>query len=128
MANKKEVRITEDRVEAKYFTITPRLVWALSRDTYDLGLWFVIKDVAGETGECYLSRSELAEMSMMSEGKVTDCRDYLIDQGLLEGEVSKDPGYPNSVWHLHVPDFMSRSIRWSRITSQSHLALNSSAK
>ena len=90
--------------DRKYFTLVPRLVWALSRTPHDYMLWSTIKMIAGEDGECYLSTKDLATLSMMSAGKASSCRTYLLDKGLLNGEVRKDPGYPQPVWHLKVPD------------------------
>lgn len=84
--------ITDNSEDGKYFTITPRLVWVLSRDPYDYTLWGVIKDIAGKKGECYLSTPDLATLAMMSEGKVSTSRAYLIEKGLLKGQIKRDPG------------------------------------
>lgn len=107
-------KITDASKDKKYFTIVPRLVWALSRSTYDLTLWSVIKDIAGEDGECILNTSQLAILSMMSEGKVSDCRAYLIKSGLLKGEVIKDPDQKQPCWHLKIPDIWKKNIEWAQ--------------
>lgn len=107
-------KITDASKDKKYFTIVPRLVWALSRSTYDLTLWSVIKDVAGEDGECILNTSQLAILAMMSEGKVSDCRAYLIKSGLLKGKVIKDPDQKQPCWHLKVPDIWKKNIEWAQ--------------
>jgi hypothetical protein len=111
--------LKDESSDKDYFTITPRLVWALARDPYDLALWIVVKDVAGEKKQCTLSTPQLAALAMMSEGKVSQSRKYLIDQGLLYGEVKRDPGYPQPVWHLTVPNLWAKSLRWS----ESHLTI-----
>jgi hypothetical protein len=111
--------LKDESSDKDYFTITPRLVWALARDPYDLALWIVVKDVAGEKKQCTLSTPQLAALAMMSEGKASQCRKYLIDQGLLYGEVKRDPGYPQPVWHLTVPNLWAKSLRWS----ESHLTI-----
>lgn len=98
--------------DRRYFVIVPQLVWALSRSSYDLSLWLAVKMVAGEDGECYLSRDQLAMLAMMSAGKVSDCRDHLLSVGLLQGELRRDPGYPQPVWHLRVPDLWARNVKW----------------
>jgi hypothetical protein len=103
----------EDRgQDAKFFILTPQLVWALSDDPYDFTLWSVIKMVAGEEGECYLNTRQLAAMAMMSVGKVTTSRKRLIDAGLLEGEIRQDPGYRQPVWHMRIPDLWRRNLEW----------------
>lgn len=98
-----------------YFTVTPRLVWALSEDPFDLALWEVVKDIAGENGACILAREDLAALAMMSEGQVSVSRDRLLERGLLEGELKRDPGYPQEVWHLSIPDIWEANVRWARM-------------
>lgn len=93
----------------RFFVMTPQLVWALSRNPYDFMLWNVVKMAAWDTGECILSTRDLATLSMMSVGKVQDCRAYLLRMGLLEGEFRRDPGYPQPVYHLRVPDLWQRN-------------------
>lgn len=105
---------SNDRI---YYTVTPRLVWALSQDPYDLALWIVIKDIAGERGECILSREDLATLSMMSSGQVSISRDRLLSKGLLKGEPRRDPGYFSEVWHLSIPDIWESNVRWARMYS-----------
>lgn len=108
-----KVKVTDGSNDNKYFTITPRLVWALSRDPYDYTFWGVIKDIAGDKGECYLNVEQLAALSMMSVGKIVDCRKHWIDKGLLEGEIRRDASHQDAVWHLRIPDFWDRNIRWA---------------
>jgi hypothetical protein len=105
-------KLTDDSEDKKYFTLTPQIVWALSRDAYDFTLWSVIKMVAGENGECILSTEDLAQLAMMSVGKVSECRKYLLSQKLLKGQCRKDPGYPQPVWHLTVPNLWRRNVEW----------------
>lgn len=107
-------KITDKSKDRKYFTITPRLVLALSRSPYDYTLWAVVKDVAGEEGECILNTSQLAILAMMSEGKVSDCRAYLIKSKLLKGKIVKDPDQKQPCWHLTVPDIWKRNIEWAQ--------------
>lgn len=106
--------ITDNSKEKEYFIVTPQMVWALSRTPQDFTLWNVIKMITGETGECHLSTPDLATLAMMSEGKVSDCRQYLISAGLLVGELRKDPDYPQSVWRLRIPDIWEENIRWRK--------------
>jgi hypothetical protein len=96
-----------------YFTQTPRIVWAFSRTPYDLTLWQTIKDIAGDNGECYISTPDLAVLAMMSAGQCQESRAYLLECGLLTGDIRKDPGYPLAVWHLSIPDLWEKSTTWS---------------
>src|SRR5574338_694972 len=89
--------------DRRYFSIVPRIVWAMSRTAYDLALWVVIKDVCGEDGECYLTTTQLATLSMMSEGQVSDSREHLLKSGLLEGE-KKVSSNNQPLWHIRIPD------------------------
>lgn len=107
-----QTKIAAETTDRKYFIVTPQLVWALSRDCYDYTLWNVIKMVAGDHGECFLATPELAALAMMSEGKCSDSRKYLLDIGLLAGNLEKDPGYPQPVWHLRIPDLWPRNLAW----------------
>jgi hypothetical protein len=106
-------KVKDETRDHIYFTVTPRLVWALSSDPFDLALWVVIKDIAGERGECILAREDLAALAMMSAGQVTISRDRLLSRGLLKGEMRRDPGYPQEVWHLSIPDFWEANVRWA---------------
>jgi hypothetical protein len=113
--------MTDEKIKAhdksndrKYFIVTPRLVWALCEDPYEYTFWSIVKDIAGEEGECILARDDMAILAMMSAGKASQCRDRLIAKKLLVGELKRDPGYPQSVWHLTIPDFWEANIRWAR--------------
>ena len=90
----------------------PQIVWSICADTYEFTLWTVVKMIAGEAGECYLSTDDLAAAAMMSTGKASQCRKSLIKKGLIEGEIRKDPGYPQPVWHLMIPDLWPRNVSW----------------
>lgn len=105
-------KIRDESNDRKYFIITPRIVKAYSRNPYDLALWDTIKDIAGENGECYLNTEQLAILSGMSMGKASESRKYWISIGFLKGEVRRDPGYPQPVWHLTVPDLWAQNIQW----------------
>lgn len=108
-----EVILKDDSGDKKYFTITPRIVKAMSRNAYDFALWDTIKDVVGEAGgECYLNTEQLAILSGMSAGSVSNSRRYWLKIGFLKGHIRKDPGYPQGVWHLTVPDLWAKNIEW----------------
>lgn len=109
----RKIRIEKDTTDHRYFVIVPRLVWAKSRSPYDVELWRVIKDIAGEEGVCMLPTQDLADMAQMSAGKVSDCRKHLLSVGLLQGEVYRDPGYPQPVYHLRIPDIWAENVEWS---------------
>lgn len=105
--------IAPSRDDQRYFTIVPHLVWVVSRNAYDLMFWHVVKMIAGNDGECTLGVNDLAQACSMSVGKVVDCRNYLIEQGLLAGEFAKEDGpNPQTVWHLRIPDLWPRNVEW----------------
>lgn len=106
------VRIKDDSKDHKYFTITPRIVKAFSRNAHDFAFWDTVKDVAGESGECFLNTDQLAILSGISTGQASNSRTYWIKIGFLKGEIKKDPGYSQAVWHLTVPDLWQRNIEW----------------
>jgi DnaD/phage-associated family protein len=108
-----EVILKDDSSDKKYFTITPRIVKAMSRNAYDFALWDTIKDVVGESGgECYLNTEQLAILSGMSTGSVSNSRRYWLKIGFLKGHIRKDAGYHQGVWHITVPDLWAKNIEW----------------
>jgi hypothetical protein len=113
--------IKNESGDAKYFVMIPRLVWALCRSPYDFILWSVIKDIAGERGECYVGTRNLAKLCRMSVGKVAESREYIISQGLLTGEVRKDKMTSRDAWHITIPDLWLASTRWA----ETHLSMAS---
>jgi len=100
--------------DKKYFIQIPQIVWGLCQDTYELVLWATIKMIAGEKSECFLSTRQLADAAMMSMGKTSECRRQLLRLGFLEGEKRQDPGYPQPVWHLIIPDLWERNLVWRK--------------
>lgn len=105
-------QLTDKSGDKKYFVITPQLVLNRCRTPYDLALWTVVKMIAGDDGECFICTEDLATLSMMSMGKVSECRQYLIECGLLDGEIRKDPSYPQPVWRLRIPDLWAENVAW----------------
>jgi len=100
--------------DRKYYTTTPNLVRLKSRSPYDYMLWCTIKELVGETGECYICTENLATLAMMSTGKVCDSRAYLIECGLLDGELKRrDSGDRKTkpTWHLTIPDIWAENIQ-----------------
>ena len=104
--------IIDESGDRKYYVVTPQLVWALSRDPYDYTLWGVVKMIAGEEGECWVNTENLASLAMMSAGKVSQCRRYLIEVGLLRGARKKSEGSGQWVWHLRIPDLWQQNLEW----------------
>ena len=98
--------------DAGYFIMTPRVAFYVAADPFQFALCSAIRDIAGESGECFISTEDLATLSMMSTGKVSQCRKALMEKGLIEGEFKRDPGYPQPVWHLSIPDLWPRNTRW----------------
>lgn len=108
-------KITPDWSDHKYFVLTPQIVHALCRDNYELGLWTVVKMIAGETGVCTLETPDLAALAMQSTGKCHLSRAFLLTAGLLDGQLYREAGYPRAVWHLSIPDLWPQNTRW-RVT------------
>lgn len=100
--------------DRSFFTIVPRVVWAFCEDPYDFILWAVIKDIAGEDGTCILNVRQLSVLTMMSVGKIIQCRDRLIKNGLLKGELKRDTGFQKDVWHFTVPNLWEKNIAWTK--------------
>lgn len=111
---KAPIKVSDKSNDRRYFNITPRIVKALCRNPYDLALWETIREIAGEDGQCYITNEDLAVLSMMSTGQSSYSRSYLIDSGLLIGEFIRDPGYPQRVWHLSIPDLWQMNIEWCK--------------
>lgn len=108
-------KLTDESNDKKYFLQTPQIVLALCRNPYDYTLWNVIKMIAGEYGQCTLSTPDLGKLAMMSTGKAHDSRAYLLEVGLLEGGLYRDPSYPQAVWHLRIPDIWLENITWRQL-------------
>lgn len=94
--------------------MTPQLVWAKCENAHQFVLWSVIKMVAGEEGTCILGTRDLAALAMLGVGTVHQARQDLLRLGLLEGELCRDPGYPNAVWHLRIPDLWAANHAWRK--------------
>jgi hypothetical protein len=107
-------RVDTQNHDRKYFLITPQLVLDLCENPLQFTLWSVIRSIAGDTGECYLSTEDLAALSMMSVGSVSTQRVRLVDLGLLDGELRRDAGYTQGVWHLRIPDLWVDNTAWAQ--------------
>ena len=104
--------LEDGSADKSYFILTPQLVWAKVESPFEYTLWDVVKMIAGEDGECWLSTRDLAIASMMSKSQVQRCRQSLIDKGLLIGSLHRDPGHDNAVWHLQIPDLWAENVEW----------------
>ena len=98
--------------ERDYFILIPQLVLATCENVHQFMLWTVIKMVAGEDGVCILGTRDLATLAMLGAGTVHQARLDLIRLGLIEGRLHRDPGYPNEVWHLAIPDLWAANRDW----------------
>ena len=112
MTKRTKVEVEDQSQDSRYFTVTPRLIWALSRDPYDYIFWSIVKDIAGDNGECFLSTDQLADLTMMSMGKISSCRKYWIAQGVLSGALRRDAGYPQPVYHIKVKNVWKANVDW----------------
>jgi hypothetical protein len=108
-----QIRVKDESNDKKYFTITPRIVKAYARNPPDLALWETVKDITGENGgECFLNTDQLAVLAGCSAGQVSNSRKYWLKIGFLKGEIKKDEGFSQAVWHLTIPDLWKLNIEW----------------
>lgn len=105
-------RIIDESGDPKYFVMIPRLIWARARDTFDYTFYAVVKDIAGENGECWLGTEDLARLCKMSEGKAADCREFWLSTGFITGEL-QSVGEGKFVWHLKICNIWEDNRRWS---------------
>ena len=98
----------------KYFTLIPRIVIATCDDPFELNLWVVIKEIAGEKGECYVSTPRLAVLANQSVATVYRKRNSLIEKGLIHGVKIEDPQTKVEIWHLSIPDLWDANLTFAR--------------
>jgi len=113
MSDDDTAKIIDNSNDHKYFVLVPRMVLALVDDAYELALWTVIKDIAGDEGTCIVGVRDLATLGMMSTGKAHQLIHTLMSKQLLFGNLVKDPGKHSQVWHITVPDIWRRNTDWS---------------
>lgn len=114
MATQESNRAKDQSGNRKYFTMLLRIVQMKARSPYDISAWTTVMDVAGESGECDYLTEELAALAMMSVGKFSECRAFLLEQRLLEGYLENDDGRGNKRWHLTVPDLWAENVKISQ--------------
>ena len=98
--------------EPDFYVRVPRIVYMYARDPYDLAFYIVVKDIAGESGECYVTTPDIAALCSMSTGKAISAREYWIKLGFIIGELKQDAGFA-SVWHLAIADIWERNRHWA---------------
>lgn len=103
-----ESLIQQDSTDHRYFMVTQQVVWYECSDPFQFTLWSVIKMIAGDSGICRVSTPKLADLAMMSTGKLSECRAQLLAKGLLSGHQDAETG----LWHLSIPDLWERNITW----------------
>lgn len=107
--------IQHDSTDHRYFMVIQQVVWYECSDPFQFTLWSVIKMIAGDSGTCRVSTPRLADLAMMSTGKVSECREQLLAKGLVVGYQDADTG----LWHLSIPDLWERNIAWRQATGDS---------
>lgn len=110
MTTKEVNQVKDESNDRKYFLMRPTIVKLKARNIYDIAVWDAVKEVAGENGECFLSSEDLAALAMVSVGQLSDSRKYLIEVGLLEGEIRKRSEHGQAMWHLRIPDLWKENI------------------
>lgn len=75
--------------DKKYFTIIPNYVLESELTPSETYLYLQIKKVAGEKGECYLSRKSLCEKAKISNGSLSRSLRRLCDNGFISPNIKK---------------------------------------
>jgi hypothetical protein len=104
--NANKVHLKDESGDKTDYWQTPMVVYMLCPDPFVLTFWSVIRQVCwvDEKSECYINTPDLATLAMMSTGKAAQCRDFLIDAGLLIGRLEKANGSrTRTIWHLSIP-------------------------
>jgi hypothetical protein len=104
--NASKVHLKDESGDKTDYWQTPMVVYMLCPDTFTLTFWSVIRQICwvDEKSECYINTPDLAVLAMMSTGKAAQCRDFLIDAGLLIGRLEKANGSrTRAIWHLSIP-------------------------
>lgn len=74
-----------------HYAQIPNIVDDMDLDPYAFRLYAHFRRVAGEDGACWQSTRTLAAKCQMSTGKVSMCKVYLVDAGLIEIEKRDGP-------------------------------------
>lgn len=69
--------------DKKYFTIIPNYVMNIGLNPNELALYLTIKRFAGETGECFLTKSQLTKKTQISRATLKRCMSKLLDLNLI---------------------------------------------
>jgi hypothetical protein len=69
-----------------YFTQIPNIVAHKDLDPYTFRLYFHLKMVCGEDGQCWQSAETIAQETGISERKISDCKKELVTKNLIEIE------------------------------------------
>lgn len=112
-------KIQDRSGDPKYYERIPRIVWAKVNNPYDYMLWAVLKQIAGDHGECWVSTKNLAIMCRMCYSKVQRSRKSLISAGLIQGRLEGEPG--KQVWHIRIPNLWTENTIWA----EGHLSIES---
>ncbi len=122
-SNDIENNVIRDRSgDPKYYVRYPRMVWAKAQNTSEITLWLVLKQIAGERGECWVSTNNLAKLAMMSVSMVQRSRKALLAAGVIEGRLIGKKG--NKVWYITIPNLWEENTRWA----EAHLPIKDRAE
>lgn len=102
-------KLVQTRKDAQYFTMLPNLLDDLRLSVYAVRLYFHIKRVTGETGECWQSTETLAGACDMSMGSVSNAKKELAAAGLIE--IATGQNGRNLYDIVTIADIWARNIR-----------------
>lgn len=87
-------KIKDRSRDRKYFTMIPNMLWTMGLSVYDLWLYATLKKICGEDGECYYSSRQLSNISGVSVGMISRCKESLVRTGLIAIEDRPSPDGP----------------------------------
>ena len=110
-------KVVDASNERKYFTMIPNLVDDLGLSIQAFRLYFHLRRVAGEEGQCWQSTTTLSQACKTGRGSITRAKAELQAQGLIQITVEKsDRGLPHHV--ITIVDIWPRNIRYFISTPQ----------
>jgi len=108
-----QLALIDHSSDRKYFTIIPNLVLELPELTvYDIALYAIIKRIAGERGECFMTTRRLATEAKMSVGRVSKSKHALVQAGLIRIIRKKRSVKGHAVDHIIIVDIWQRNAEY----------------
>lgn len=120
MAARYEIR--DDGDYRKYFTQTPNIVDDMELSVYAFRLYFHLRRVAGDNGECWQSVDTLSKSCRMSAGMITKSRNELVKAGLIKIDRKDNPRGGRDFFIIALVDLWKDNYEKYKATSLYELA------